>query len=162
MINEIRNKVSLFSILTRQLGSIVGIEVGLIICYFFVDFEIIMVIQIRVIPIILIILFSKYTNPLINIKIDYSNQNLQFNNAILGKHCRLTKITFDQIFVQKRWKWLLNFYQEVIEIKEGSAIKIVVPIIDNKQFIDALIQELQKMKAMNFIKKKQISDNLMH
>jgi hypothetical protein len=162
MINEIKNNKSLVVLLTRQLGGIIGIELGIIICSFFVDMKIIRTIQLCVIPVILIIIFSKYTKPLVNVKIDYSDRLLLFNNAIIGKYCRLTRISFEQLYVQKRWKWLLNIYQEVVEIKEGKATRIVIPVIENKKFVDHFIQEVIKLKDSNHINENQISNNLMH
>lgn len=96
---------------------------GIIICYFFVDLGIIKLIQLCAIPIILIIAFSKYNKPLISVKFDYINKNVLFANAIIGRYSRTTVIPFNQLYVNQRWKWLLNFYQEVIEISEGKLKK---------------------------------------
>jgi hypothetical protein len=162
MIIEIKNTKSLFSLLVIQSGGIIGIELGLLICYFFVDLTVVKVIQLCVIPIIIIIAFSKYNKPLINIKIDFSNKIIIFDNAIIGRYSNRTIISFDQLYVNKRWKWLLNIYQEVIEISEGNLKKIVIPIVDNKQFINNFLKELIKLKDSVILREDQFNNIIMH
>ena len=152
---EIKNNRKLVGLLISQIGEIIGIEAAVFICYFFLDINII-IFQLIVTPIIFILILSKYTRPVIETQIDKDSEIFIFSVLRLGINRSSIEIPFDKIRIIKKWKWLLNFYSEVIEIKNGNETRIVIPVKDNSDFSDQLLSEIEQMINLEIIDKKQI------
>jgi hypothetical protein len=154
---KIKNDKGLVSLLISQYGQIFGIELGILICSFFVETNNIQLIQIVALPIIIILIFSKSNKPITYITIDNNAKVFHFKKALIGQFCMKIEIPFDDFGIIQRWKWLLNFYQEVLEIKCGDHIEIVIPINkSNSKFIEKYISEINLLLDSNTLTDRQV------
>lgn len=157
IIREIRNEKTLFKLLLTQIGHIIGIETGLFICVFFVDLNLLRIIQLAVLPVIIILIFSKFNKPVINVKTDSTDNLFYFKVAFLGQYSRTIIIPFSEILITKKAKWVIRSYEEVIEINQRGKTRIIIPInTENSNFISCFVNELMTLKDSKQLGEEQI------
>ena len=142
------NKKPLLKIFIIQYGHIIGFEAGLIISYHFIDFNF-YVFQLLLMPVFLVLIISKYNKSITTIEIDNNNKVIIIKKNFFLIITKKYEIPFKYIYFKLRWKWLLNFYSEVIEIKERGRLIAVIPLkssIWNKNEINELIHSLKELK----------------
>ena len=155
---NIQNNRNYKKLIAEQLGQIIGIEIAIIICAFLVNIEIVLFLQIIVLPVILILIVAKYNKPIISVRIDSAAKIFTFQIAKIGRKYQIVNVPFDDILIVQKWKWLLNAYQEVLEIRSNDITKIVNPLNKaNSQFINQFMSEIYKMRDLELIKGKQVS-----
>ena len=141
---EIRNKRTSINFFNDQFGGIIGLQSGLIICSFFIDFSWVIIGQIILLPIFIIFLVSKYNKPVRRILIIKPDKLFQFHVSTTGHAEKIITIPFDNLQIERRFKWLMNYYQEVLEIKDKEILKIVIPIyISNSDFIKDILNVIE-------------------
>jgi len=154
MKSVIFSKNPLLKIFLIQYGQILSFEVGLIICYMYTDINF-YVFQFALVPIFIILIFSKYNKSITTIDIDYNNKLFTLKKNYFLVYTKTYKIPFEKIFIQLRWKWLLNFYSQVIEISENGKLIAVIPIkssIWNKKELEFLIHSVKDLEMEGEIK----------
>jgi predicted membrane metal-binding protein len=137
-----------------QYGHIIGFEVGLIICSNYVDFNF-LVFQLLIIPVFFVLIISKYNKSVTKIEIDYDNKFLRLQKNYFLILTKSFEIPFDRLSFQQRMKWLLNFYTQVLEIKESGKLLVVIPLngsIWNKDEIDLILHSLKDLAEKGEIK----------
>lgn len=141
---EIRNRRTSINIFIDQFGGIIGLQSGLIICSFFIDFSWVIIGQIILLPIFIVLLVSKFNKPVKRILIIKPDKLFQFHVSTTGQTEKIIKIPFDNLKIERKFKWLLNYYQEVLEIKDKDTLKVVVPINkSNSNFVNDLLIEIE-------------------
>jgi hypothetical protein len=146
--NIIENKLSLFDILFEQFGAIVTYEMSLILCSFFVDREIIEIIQIILLPVFILYLVSNFNKPILEVDVDYENSQFTFKKAYFARVCSSIQIPFNEIEFVQKGKWLMNYYHNVVEIKHLGEAKIVIPKNKkNSSFTESLIKEFEDLNG---------------
>jgi hypothetical protein len=152
--NEMRlYKKPLFKIFLIQYGHILGLEIGLIISYNYVDFNF-YVFQLLLMPIFFVLVISKYNKSITSIELDNNNKLIKLNQNFFLISTKKYEIPFKDIFFKLRWKWLLNYYSQVIEIKEGGRLIAVIPVkgsIWNKDELNMLLSALTELKKQGEI-----------
>jgi len=126
------DKISLFKspivkMISVQFLEIVIIEFTILICYCFLEFKIASIVQIVFLPIIFYLFIAKHTKSVTDIIVDLDQETfyLRVNYFIfLNKEYN---IPVRDLKIQIRYKWLLNFYFEVIEIKKKNKTVAVIP-----------------------------------
>lgn len=137
-----------------QYGQILGLEFGLIICNSFIDMNF-YVFQLLLLPIFLLLLISKYNKSVTTILIDVKNKSIAFNLNSYLLFNKNFQIPFNKLIVQLRWKWLLNYYSQVIEIRDAKKIVAVIPLkgsIWSEDELNSFIQILRKLNEEGEIK----------
>jgi hypothetical protein len=152
--NEIRlYKKPLFKMFLIQYGYILGLEAGLLISYNYVDFNF-YVFQLLLMPVFLVLIFSKYNKSITTIEIDINNKLIRLNQNLFLILTKKYEISFKDIYIKLRWKWLLNYYTQVIEIKEKGKLIAVIPLkgsIWNMDELNKLIHTLIDLKKQGEI-----------
>ena len=147
IIREIRNEKTIIKLLSTQIGEILGILTGLVLGAFFVDLNTLRIVLFGVIPVIIILIFSKYNKPVIKVKIDTTHNLIYFKVAFLGQYSRTIIIPFSEILITKKAKWSFRSYGEVIEIKQREKTRIVILIYwEDSNFINCFVNELMTLK----------------
>jgi hypothetical protein len=147
-------KRPLFRIFIIQFGEILGFELGLVICYQFIHVSF-WLLQLMLVPIFLILMFSQYNKPIISIIFDMEKSVLRMRKI---SFCCVEKeyvIPFEQVSARVRSKWLLNYYSQVLEIKEKDMLVTVIPIrgsIWTKGELNHIIEALKELAASDKIK----------
>jgi hypothetical protein len=113
-------------ILFFQFGDILSLEAGLLIYYFFLDFQF-YIFQSAVIPIFLYLTFTKYTKSVTNIRIDGKNRMIYIKLCYFLIYSKCFYIPFNEIKIKIRNKWLLRYYYEVFEFKKNNKTIAVIP-----------------------------------
>lgn len=147
-------KRPIFKIFLIQYGEILGLEIGLILCYYYIDFSF-FVFQLLLIPIFLLLISSKYNKSITSIIIDYSNRIIKIKQNYFLAFTKDFEIPFDNVYFKIRWKWLMNFYSQVIEIKKNGKLIAVIPLkgsIWNINELRCLINKLNELSNKNEIK----------
>ena len=143
---ELRNKRTSISFFIDQFAGIIGLQSGLIICSFFLDFSWVIIGQIILLPIFVIFHISKYNKPVKKILIIKPDKLFQFHVSTTGQTEKIIKIPFDNLKIERRFKWLMNYYQEVLEIKDKEMLKIVIPTYkSNSDFIKDFLNVIELM-----------------
>ena len=151
---EIRNRRTSINIFIDQFGGIIGLQSGLIICSFFIDFSWVIIGQIILLPIFIIFLFSKYNKPVKRILIIKPARLFQFHVSTTGQAEKIITIPFDNFKIERRFKWLMNYYQEVFEIKDEEILKIVVPINkSNSDFVKDMLNMIELLPDLILMNK---------
>ena len=131
-----------------QYGYILGLEAGLLISYNYIDFNF-YVFQLLLVPVFLVILFSKYNKSITTIEIDINSKLIRINQNLFLIFTKKYEISFKDIHIKSRWKWLLIYYTQVIEIKDKGKLIAVIPLkgsIWNKDELNELIQTFMDLK----------------
>ena len=124
-------KTTKFSIFSSKFGDILVFEAGVIIAGVFSIFSF-WKIQLIALPFfILFFLLPKYNNTITKIIIDEKKQIfIIFIDYFIAK--KKYTIDFKNLNINARFKWLFNYYEDVIEIKNKNKIIAVMPITGSK------------------------------
>ncbi|UBM62541.1 hypothetical protein LA303_00835 [Candidatus Sulfidibacterium hydrothermale] len=115
-----------FDVFYSKFSGIIGIEIGVVLGGIYSMFSF-WEIQLFALPVILVLLLSKYNNTITEISIDEEKQIfIIFINSFINKKKYI--LNFTDLKVNVRFKWLLNYYGDVIEIKNKNNIIAVIPI----------------------------------
>jgi hypothetical protein len=147
-------KRPIFRVFLIQYGEILGLETGLVLCYHYIDFSF-YVFQLLLIPIFFLLIFSKYNKSITSIIIDCSNKIFKIKQDYFLVLTKDFEIPFVNVYFQVRWKWLMNFYSQVIEIKENGKLIAVIPLkgsIWSRNELRCLINKLNELSNKNEIK----------
>lgn len=152
------HKVPVSRMFMIQYGQILGIEIGLIICNNFIDMNF-YIFQLLLLPVFLLLLISRYNKSVTTILIDVKNEIISLNLNSYLLYNKNFQIPFNDVVIQLKWKWLLNYYSQVIEISDADKIIAVIPLkgsIWNEDELNNFIQRLKVLKEENKIKAKLI------
>lgn len=150
----IYNKRSNWKTFMDQFGEIIGLETGLIICSFFFELKWIIVGQFFLIPIFIILILSKYSKSIDKVLINRTENIFQFHLSNFLKSEKIVVIPFEHIKIDRKFKWILNYYTEIIEIKEVDKNRIIIPINkSNSEFIREYLAEIEFLSKDELIEK---------
>jgi hypothetical protein len=147
-------KRPIFRIFLIQYGEILGLETGLVICSQYIDFSF-YIFQLLLIPIFILLAVSKYNKSITSITIDNSNRLFKIKQDYFLVLTKDFEIPFVNVYFQVRWKWLMNFYSQVIEIKENGKLIAVIPLkgsIWNRNELKCLVNKVNELSNKNEIK----------
>ncbi len=150
----ILQKKPIFKIFQIQFGDFLALETGLLIGCYYVDLSFV-IFQLLLLPIFVVILISKYTKSVTLIEIDYNNKLLRFKQNYFLISSKKYEITFNEADIKIRWKWLLNYYSQVIEINKNGKLIMVIPLIGSiwkKNELHYLLKILKSLEIKDEIK----------
>lgn len=158
---EFKSRASFIKQCYFQFAEIIGIEAGLIVTSFFLEFDF-LIGQFIVIVIALLIYFSKSNKAITTITFDYENEYLELI-SFQYFHYKQKKIFFRDLRIILRMRFILNFYTKVIEFYNDDKLIAVLPLSNSlwekeeleklKEAFDALAEhKLHKDQYCNKLK----------
>jgi hypothetical protein len=148
-------KRPLFRMFIIQFAEILGLEFGLLICSYYIEFSF-WTFQLVLLPIFFVLLLiSKYNKSVTLIEIDIDNKLFIFNQNYLMLASKYYEMAFDEIHITIKWKWLFTRFMQVIEINQNEKTVVVIPLagsIWKKDELNFFLSSVDELKKKNMIK----------
>ena len=155
----IKTNKKLSSKIWIQIGTILTLELSLLLGILFVESRIIIIIQLILIPVFIEQLYSKLHKPIVDLTINLTEHKFIFRIAIIGNMNKTICIRFEDITIRTAWQQDLQRTLRVIKIFDKKRKKIVIALEkQNIEFLIEFIKVLNKLKDNNIIQKNQIID----